>query len=100
MFLARKTRYFFALDRNEALGEVIRKLRKELGLSQEALAERADMHWTYVSMVERCRCNPSVGSLFRLADALERDASDLLKMVEMHADRAKVRRNSPNKDPG
>lgn len=53
-------------------------------MSQEALAEAADMHWTYISMVERSRCNPTVNTLFRLADAMGLEASDILKKAERH----------------
>jgi predicted transcriptional regulator len=38
----------------------VRKFRQELGLTQESLAEKADMHWTYISGVERCKYNISL----------------------------------------
>lgn len=38
-------------------GRRVRARRQQLGLSQEALAERADLHWTYVGQVERGRRN-------------------------------------------
>ncbi len=84
MFRPRKIGYFFPLDRNEALAEVLRTLRKEKGMSQEALAEAAGMHWTYISMIERGRSNPTVNSLFRLADALGMDASEILRKAELY----------------
>jgi transcriptional regulator with XRE-family HTH domain len=55
------------------------KFRRNLGLSQEGLAERAEMHWTYISGVERCRYNISLDSLVRLAKALNRAPHELLK---------------------
>ena len=57
-------------DPREQLGKAIRKRRKALGLSQEALAERADLHWTYVGAVERGERNISLVNIVRLARAL------------------------------
>ncbi len=57
----------------------VRAFRKKQGLSQEALAERADLHWTFISGVERCKYNVSLDSLVRLAKALELEPYELLK---------------------
>jgi transcriptional regulator with XRE-family HTH domain len=56
----------------------LKRLRKERGLSQEAMAELADFHRTYVSQLERCVTNISLDGLERLADALGVDVLDLL----------------------
>jgi len=56
----------------------LKRLRKERGLSQEAMAELADFHRTYVSQLERCVTNISLDGLERLADALGVDVVDLL----------------------
>ena len=61
----------------EVFGAAIRKRRKELGLSQEELAERADLHRTYVSDVERGSRNVSLENIERLARALELSVSAL-----------------------
>jgi transcriptional regulator with XRE-family HTH domain len=53
-----------------ALGAAIRQLRKEAGLSQEALSEAADVHPTHVGGIERGVRNPSYATLLRLAGAL------------------------------
>jgi transcriptional regulator with XRE-family HTH domain len=53
--------------------------RKKLALSQEALAERADMHWTFISGVERGKYNLSLESLVRIAKGLGREPYELLK---------------------
>jgi predicted transcriptional regulator len=55
------------------------KFRRKLGLTQEGLAERAEMHWTYISGVERCKYNISLNSIVRLAKALGRAPHELLK---------------------
>lgn len=57
----------------------VRAFRQKLALSQEALAERADLHWTFISGVERCKYNVSLDSLVRIAKALGREPYELLK---------------------
>jgi len=52
------------------LGDRIRQLRKERNLSQERLAERADLNAKYLGAVERGERNPSFESLFKIAGAL------------------------------
>lgn len=49
-----------------------------LGLSQEELADRAGLHRTYVGAVERAERNITIGSLVRLAKALNCDVVQLL----------------------
>ena len=56
----------------------LKRLRKERGLSQEAMAELAEFHRTYVSQLERCVTNISLDGLERLAKALAVDVVDLL----------------------
>ena len=58
-------------DHRKAFGRRIRELRHERGLTQEALAERAGMHWTYISAVERGLRNVSLDSIARLAQGLQ-----------------------------
>jgi transcriptional regulator with XRE-family HTH domain len=53
------------------LGIRVRQLRDEAGLSQERLAELAEMHRTYISSIERGQQNISLTILIRLATALE-----------------------------
>ena len=60
------------------LGRSVRAARTRAGLSQEALADRAGLHRTYVGGVERGERNISMGSLFRLADALGVPPGDLV----------------------
>jgi transcriptional regulator with XRE-family HTH domain len=57
----------------------VRVYRKRMALSQEALAERADMHWTFISGVERCKYNLSLSSLVRIAKDLGCQPFELLK---------------------
>ncbi|WP_164280450.1 helix-turn-helix domain-containing protein [Stenotrophomonas indicatrix] len=48
----------------------VRRLRKELGLSQEELAEAAGVHRTYVGMIERGEKNVTIYNIERIAIAL------------------------------
>lgn len=56
----------------------LKRLRLATGLSQEALAERAELHRTYVSSIERGERNISLENIFRVADALGVDPRELL----------------------
>lgn len=53
-----------------ALGAAVRELRTERGLSQEAVADLAALHVTYLSGIERGLRNPSLEKLNALAGAL------------------------------
>lgn len=57
----------------------LRAARQAKGLSQEALAELAQLHRTYVSSVERCERNITLDTVERLAKALGVKALDLLR---------------------
>jgi transcriptional regulator with XRE-family HTH domain len=53
------------------LGENIRTHRQRLKLSQEKLAERAELHHNYIGDIERGEENVSVDALMRIAAALD-----------------------------
>lgn len=54
-----------------AFADVVRRHRHRIGLSQEALAERADIHRTYMGMLERGERSPTLDTAAKLAAALE-----------------------------
>lgn len=64
-------------DIKKRFGKAIRRRRRELDLSQEELAERAELHRTYVSDIERGDRNPSLENIEKLAKALNTKVSDL-----------------------
>lgn len=64
-------------DLKRNFGTTIKAKRSELGLSQEDLAERAGLHRTYISDVERGTRNLSLESIEKLARALELSVSGL-----------------------
>ena len=61
----------------DAFGIRVRYFRKSLKLSQDELAEKSDLHRTYIGAVERGELNISLMNIFRLADALQVTAKDL-----------------------
>jgi len=59
-------------------GERVREIRKEKGLSQEELAHRADLHRTYIGMIERAEKNITLLNIEKIANALEVNIKELI----------------------
>lgn len=57
----------------------VRTLREALGISQEKLAERAELHRTYIGMLERLERNPSLVSIHKIANGLGVHITELFK---------------------
>jgi len=66
----------------EAFGEVLRELREERDLTQEALALEAGTERSHISALERAEKGPSLATILRLSRALSVPASDLIERVE------------------
>lgn len=64
-----------------ALGRSVRKHREAKGISQEALAELADLDRTYISDIERGNRNPGIKNVARLAKALGITTAELCEGV-------------------
>ena len=60
-------------------GERVREIRKEKKLSQEELAHKADLHRTYIGMIERAEKNITLVNIEKIANALEISSYNLLK---------------------
>ncbi|PSG87391.1 helix-turn-helix domain-containing protein [Aurantibacter aestuarii] len=59
-------------------GERVREIRKEKGLSQEELAHIADLHRTYIGMIERAEKNITLINIEKIANALEVKINNLI----------------------
>lgn len=70
------------MDEAVAFGKVLRRLRKEAGLTQEQLGLEAELRRTYVSILELGQQQPSLNTLFKLARALNVPAAELVSAVE------------------
>ncbi len=68
-------------------GERVRAVRQRKAWSLEELAERAGMHVTYLSSIERGHRNPTLNVIGSLASALSLSLSELLTGVEAGGDR-------------
>jgi transcriptional regulator with XRE-family HTH domain len=60
-------------------GERVRKTRKEKGLSQEGLAHKANLHRTYIGMIERAEKNITLINIEKIANALEVEIANLIQ---------------------
>ena len=65
-----------------SFGQSLARHRRAKELSQEALAERADLDRTYLSDIERGVRNPGIRNVVLIAKALGISAADLLKGVK------------------
>jgi transcriptional regulator with XRE-family HTH domain len=65
-------------DPRAQLGRAVRKKRLALKLSQEGLAERAELHWTYIGGIERGERNVGLLNVVKIARALDTTAAQLL----------------------
>jgi ribosome-binding protein aMBF1 (putative translation factor) len=66
-----------------AIGAIVREFRERAGHSQEHLSDGCGFDRTYISRVERGIINPTVGRLWKIADALETPLSQLAKRMEL-----------------
>ena len=81
-------------DIRRQFGAAIRSHRLRLGMSQETLAERAELHRTYVTDVERGVRNLSLESISKLARALDLSISSLFSPPEINLAGSKTDRGS------
>lgn len=66
----------------KTIGQNIRGLREEKGWTQEELSAKADVHISYIGQIERGLRHPSLNVLFKIANALTKDVTEILKRLE------------------
>lgn len=67
----------------QVFGGALREARVKAGLSQDALAELARLHRTYVGGIERGERNPSLENIVRLARALDTTVAALFNAAKL-----------------
>ena len=67
------------MDVQRRIAVNVKRVRKERGLSQEELADRAGVHRTYVSQIERGVKNATFVSLDKIAQALGTPLAELVR---------------------
>ncbi|WP_183339834.1 helix-turn-helix domain-containing protein [Conexibacter arvalis] len=70
----------------ERLAQAVYEMRTRQRLSQEAVADRADLSRNFVGMVERGEVSPSFDNLAKLADGLGVRLSELMRLYESRKD--------------
>jgi len=73
----------------QLFGEVVREFRQRIGLSQEDFADKAGIHRTYVSSIERGRVQISIAIAQKVADALGIPLSRIWRTIESRSVRTK-----------
>ena len=71
------------MNSEKAFGDVLRELRRERGLSQEALALEVEMERNFISLLELGKNSASIRTLFKLCGVLGLPPSQFLQRVEL-----------------
>jgi transcriptional regulator with XRE-family HTH domain len=66
----------------KTIGNNVKRARKSKSWSQHMLGERSGLHHTYISDIERGMRNPTIEIIFRIAFALNVNASELFELDE------------------
>lgn len=78
--------------RHAAWGLAIRELRAEAGYSQDRLALDADVNRQFLGKIERGEGNPSLSTLFKLADTIGSNLTTIATRAEHLAEQAATKR--------
>jgi transcriptional regulator with XRE-family HTH domain len=81
------------IDIKEIFAENLRKIRRKRGLTQEKLAEKANMSLQYLALLEIARKFPSGEMLERLANALDVETYELLAFASSANNELEILRN-------
>jgi len=67
----------------KAIGKELQFCRTKKGISQEKLGFEADLHRTYVSLIERGMKSPTLNAIFRICEALETPPESFVRNVHL-----------------
>ena len=70
----------------KTVGQRIRALRQKNGLTQEILAEKAELHYTYIGQVERGEKNLTINTLEKILRVLDISFSDFFQVMGMQSE--------------
>jgi predicted transcriptional regulator len=76
-----KRSYFMPSEKLIQLGQIIKKRRQTLLLSQEEFADLVGVHRTYIGMIERAEKNITFLNIEKIANALKISVGELLKDI-------------------
>ena len=80
-------------DVKKLIGDRIRQLRKEKGLSQEKLGYKSELHCTHIGSIERGQKNWSIDTLIKVAKGLNVDISDIFNFSMPPVDAKKLKKS-------
>jgi transcriptional regulator with XRE-family HTH domain len=80
---------------DQAFGRLLRAIRRERGLSQEALGLASGNGRTFVSQLERGERGAALKTLFRLAPHLQQSPTEIVARLEAELRRSQRRRRAP-----
>lgn len=79
------------IDVKKLVGDRIRQVRKEKGLSQEKLGYESELHCTHIGSIERGQKNWSIDTLIKVANGLNVEVADLFKFPMPPVDAKKMK---------
>ena len=80
-------------DVKSLIGNRIRQLRKEKGLSQEKLGFKSELHWTHIGAIERGQKNWSIDTLIKVAIGLNVEIGELFNFAIPPPDAKKMKKS-------
>ena len=75
------------------LGEAIRDLRKEAGMSQTVFGEKCGFYQTYLSRIENGSANPTINAIEVVAKALGITVFELLEIVKSRMAQTRLKKS-------
>ena len=80
-------------DVKRLIGDRIRQLRKEKGLSQEKLGYESELHCTHIGSIERGQKNFSIDTLIKVAKGLNVEVADLFNFPMPPAETKRMKKS-------